>query len=93
MDGNGHVCECLPASMCVCVPVCVCVSICGASEALQVVAELTLQAELPQKSQLHIAIDPRILLSLHLIGPGDDGGRRGRGRGRAFELKRKLYFN
>lgn len=81
--------------MYVCVPVCVyvCVSICGASEALQVVAQLTLQAELPQKSQLHIAIDPRILLSLHLIGPGDDGGRRGRGRGRATELKRKLYFN
>lgn len=77
----------------VCLCVYVCVSICGASEALQVVAELTLQAELPQKSQLHIAIDPRILLSLHLIGPGDDGGRRGRGRGRAFELKRKLYFN
>lgn len=79
--------------MSVCLCVYVCVSICGASEALQVVAELTLQAELPQKSQLHIAIDPRILLSLHLIGPGDDGGRRGRGRGRATELKRKLYFN
>lgn len=79
--------------VCLCACVCVCVFICGASEALQVVAELTLQAELPQKSQLHIAIDPRILLSLHLIGSGNDGGCRGRGRGRGTELKRKLYFN
>lgn len=51
----------------VCLCVSVCVYICGVSEALQVVAKLTLQAELPQKSQLHIAIDSRIPLSLHLI--------------------------
>lgn len=64
--------------------VCACLSLC-VSETLEVVVELTLQAALPQKSQLHIASDPvkrplspsPLLFSPHLIGSNVVGREEG----------------